>query len=245
MLASGRNVNILVLDTEVYSNTGGQTSKSTPIGAVAKFATAGKAVGKKDIALQAISYGNVYVARIAMGANPQQTLLAFREAEAYDGPSLILAYSHCIAHGINMQNGLDQQSMAVHSGYWPLLRYNPEVRQVGREPVRPRLAAADAQAPRLHRQRAALPDAAAHQSEGSRPADADGAGGGRSEVEALRGNGDARLSGDRCAAGARRSRASGPRLRQRPPNSRDPSEARERKVMGGPTDGSEDDLPGA
>jgi pyruvate-ferredoxin/flavodoxin oxidoreductase len=127
-------VNILVLDTEVYSNTGGQASKSTPIGAVAKFANAGKSVGKKDIALQAISYGNVYVARVAMGANPQQTLLAFREAEAYEGPSLILAYSHCIAHGINMQNGLDQQNRAVHSGYWPLVRYNPTVRQSGENP---------------------------------------------------------------------------------------------------------------
>ena len=134
VLSTGRNVNILVLDTEVYSNTGGQASKSTPIGAVAKFANAGKAVGKKDIALQAISYGNVYVARVAMGANPQQTLLAFREAEAYDGPSLVLAYSHCIAHGINMQNGLDQQSRAVHSGYWPLMRYNPEVRQADENP---------------------------------------------------------------------------------------------------------------
>ena len=105
VMSTGRDVNILVLDTEVYSNTGGQASKSTPIGAVAKFANAGKSVGKKDIALQAISYGNVYVARVAMGANPQQTLLALREAEAYEGPSLILAYSHCIAHGYNMQYG--------------------------------------------------------------------------------------------------------------------------------------------
>jgi pyruvate-ferredoxin/flavodoxin oxidoreductase len=134
VMSTGRDVNILVLDTEVYSNTGGQASKSTPIGAVAKFANAGKSVGKKDIALQAISYGNVYVARVAMGGNPQQTLLAFREAEAYEGPSLILAYSHCIAHGINMQMGLDQQNRAVHSGYWPLLRYNPQVRQSGENP---------------------------------------------------------------------------------------------------------------
>jgi pyruvate-ferredoxin/flavodoxin oxidoreductase len=134
VLSCGRDVNLLVLDTEVYSNTGGQASKSTPIGAVAKFANAGKKVGKKDLALQAISYGNVYVARVAFGANPQQALLAFREAEAYDGPSLILAYSHCIAHGINMQKGLDQQSLAVHSGYWPLIRYNPEVRAAGENP---------------------------------------------------------------------------------------------------------------
>ncbi|MGB2971463.1 MAG: thiamine pyrophosphate-dependent enzyme, partial [Candidatus Competibacter sp.] len=134
VLASGRDVNILVMDTEVYSNTGGQMSKSTPLGAVAKFAAAGKAVGKKDLALQAISYGNVYVARIALGANPQQALLAFREAEAYRGPSLILAYSHCIAHGINMQRGLDQQHLAVESGHWPLVRYNPGVRESGDNP---------------------------------------------------------------------------------------------------------------
>jgi pyruvate-ferredoxin/flavodoxin oxidoreductase len=134
VLASGRDVNILVLDTEVYSNTGGQASKATPLGAVAKFANAGKHVGKKDLALQAISYGNVYVARVAMGANPQQTLLAFREAEAYEGPSLILAYSHCIAHGINMQHGLKQQDRAVHSGHWPLIRYNPGVRTTGENP---------------------------------------------------------------------------------------------------------------
>jgi len=133
-LASGRNINVLVLDTEVYSNTGGQASKSTPIGAMAKFATAGKPVGKKDLALQAISYGNVYVARVAMGANPQQTLLAMREAEDYPGPSIILAYSHCIAHGIDMTKGLHQQDMAVQSGYWPLIRYNPELRRAGKKP---------------------------------------------------------------------------------------------------------------
>ncbi|MFZ1583087.1 MAG: pyruvate:ferredoxin (flavodoxin) oxidoreductase, partial [Saprospiraceae bacterium] len=133
-LASGRNINVLVLDTEVYSNTGGQMSKATPTAASAKFAVAGKRVGKKDLALQAISYGNVYVAQIAMGANPQQTLLAMREAEAYDGPSLILAYSHCIAHGIDMQKGLNQQKMAVASGYWPLIRYNPILRNGGKNP---------------------------------------------------------------------------------------------------------------
>jgi pyruvate-ferredoxin/flavodoxin oxidoreductase len=134
VLSMGRDINILVLDTEVYSNTGGQMSKSTPLAAVAKFATGGKRVPKKDLALQAISYGNVYVARVAMGANPQQTLRAFREAEAYSGPSLILAYSHCIAHGINMQHGLLQQHRAVASGYWPLMRYNPEVRKSGENP---------------------------------------------------------------------------------------------------------------
>ncbi|MBX2926656.1 MAG: pyruvate:ferredoxin (flavodoxin) oxidoreductase [Saprospiraceae bacterium] len=134
ILATGRKVNVLVLDTEVYSNTGGQSSKATPTAATAKFASAGKRVGKKDLAMQVISYGNVYVAQIAMGANPQQTLLALREAEAYPGPSLVMAYSHCIAHGIDMQKGLDQQKMAVSSGYWPLLRYNPALRQAGKNP---------------------------------------------------------------------------------------------------------------
>jgi pyruvate-ferredoxin/flavodoxin oxidoreductase len=133
-LASGRNINVLVLDTEVYSNTGGQASKSTPIGATAKFASAGKPVGKKDLALQAISYGNVYVARVAMGSNPQQTLLAMREAESYPGPSLVLAYSHCIAHGIDMRQGMQQQALAVASGYWPLIRYNPVLRKAGKQP---------------------------------------------------------------------------------------------------------------
>jgi pyruvate-ferredoxin/flavodoxin oxidoreductase len=134
VLASGRNINVLVLDTEVYSNTGGQMSKSTPTGAAAKFASAGKAIGKKDIAMQAISYGNVYVARICMGANPQQTLLAMREAEEYDGPSLILAYSPCIAHGYDLKNSLTQQQLAVASGYWPLIRFNPQLRKVGKKP---------------------------------------------------------------------------------------------------------------
>lgn len=128
VLSTGRDVNILVLDTEVYSNTGGQASKATPLGAVAKFASAGKRVARKDLALQAISYGNVYVAQVAMGYNPQQTLEVFREAEAYPGTSIILAYSHCIAHGIDMQRGMDQQHLAVASGYWPLFRYNPSLR---------------------------------------------------------------------------------------------------------------------
>jgi pyruvate-ferredoxin/flavodoxin oxidoreductase len=148
VLASGRNVNVLVLDTEVYSNTGGQMSKATPLGAVAKFAAAGKTVAKKDIALQAIAYGNVYVARVAMGSDPQQTLRAFREAEAYDGPSLVIAYSHCIAHGIEMRDGLAQQSRAVDSGYWPLIRYDPMARADGGNPFlldspRPRMPLAD------------------------------------------------------------------------------------------------------
>jgi pyruvate-ferredoxin/flavodoxin oxidoreductase len=134
VLASGRDVNVLVLDTEVYSNTGGQASKATPLGAIAKFASAGKTVEKKDLALQAIAYGSVYVARVAMGADPEQTLRAFREAEAYDGPSLIIAYSHCIAHGIEMREGLGQQYRAVASGYWPLLRYDPVLRSAGGNP---------------------------------------------------------------------------------------------------------------
>jgi pyruvate-ferredoxin/flavodoxin oxidoreductase len=134
VLASGRNVNVLVLDTEVYSNTGGQMSKSTPTAAAAKFAAAGKRIGKKDLAMQAISYGNVYVARVAMGANPQQTLQAFREAEAYEGPSLILAYSPCIAHGYDLNRSLRQQELAVATGYWPLIRFNPELRAAGRRP---------------------------------------------------------------------------------------------------------------
>jgi pyruvate-ferredoxin/flavodoxin oxidoreductase len=148
VLASGRDVNVLVLDTEVYSNTGGQMSKATPLGAVAKFAAAGKTTQKKDLALQAIAYGNVYVARVAMGSDPQQTLTAFREAEAYDGPSLVIAYSHCVAHGIEMRNGLDQQYRAVASGYWPLIRYDPLARAAGGNPFlldspRPRIALAD------------------------------------------------------------------------------------------------------
>jgi pyruvate-ferredoxin/flavodoxin oxidoreductase len=130
-LASGLDINILIMDTEVYSNTGGQMSKSTPLGAVAKFAAGGKTIGKKDVAQQAIAYGNVYVARIAMGANPQQTLQALREAEAYPGPSLIIAYSHCIAHGIDMEQGMQQQKRAVASGHWPLIRYNPVMREAG------------------------------------------------------------------------------------------------------------------
>ncbi len=148
VLASGRNVNVLVLDTEVYSNTGGQMSKATPLGAVAKFAAGGKTAPMKDLALQAIAYGSVYVARVAMGADPQQTLRALREAEAYDGPSLVIAYSHCIAHGIDMRKGLDQQYRAAASGHWPLIRYDPLIRAEGGNPFlldspRPRLALGD------------------------------------------------------------------------------------------------------
>ncbi|MGZ4595243.1 MAG: thiamine pyrophosphate-dependent enzyme, partial [Actinomycetes bacterium] len=148
VLASGKNVNVLVLDTEVYSNTGGQMSKATPLGAVAKFAAGGKQTPTKDLALQVIALANAYVARVAMGADPQQTLTALREAETYDGPSLVIAYSHCIAHGYDMRNGLDQQYRAVSSGHWPLIRYNPVVRSSGGNPFmldssRPRMKLAD------------------------------------------------------------------------------------------------------
>jgi pyruvate-ferredoxin/flavodoxin oxidoreductase len=135
VLASGRNVNVLVLDTEVYSNTGGQSSKSTPRAAVAKFAAQGKGTPKKDLGFIAMSYGYVYVAHVAMGASDQQTLSAFLEAEAYDGPSLIIAYSHCIAHGIDMRKGLDQQKLAVQSGHWPLYRFNPTLIDQGKNPL--------------------------------------------------------------------------------------------------------------
>ncbi len=144
VIASGKNVNILVLDTEVYSNTGGQMSKSTGMGAVAKFASAGKQTAKKDLAMMAMIYGNVYVAKVAMGANDVQTLRAFIEAEAYNGPSLIIAYSHCIAHGINMAKGMESQKAAVDSGYWPLFRYNPESFNEGKNPLK-----LDSKAPKI------------------------------------------------------------------------------------------------
>ncbi|HEY84468.1 MAG TPA: pyruvate:ferredoxin (flavodoxin) oxidoreductase [Chloroflexi bacterium] len=144
VLASGRNVNVLVLDTEVYSNTGGQSSKATPLGAVAKFAASGKPNDKKDLGMMAMSYGTVYVAQIAMGASDSQTMRAILEAEAYDGPSLIIAYSHCIAHGYDMGKGLDQQKLAAQSGYWPLYRYNPELRAQGKKPLK-----LDSKAPRI------------------------------------------------------------------------------------------------
>lgn len=135
VLASGRNVNVLVLDTEVYSNTGGQMSKATPVGAIAKFAAGGKSLRKKDLGAMCMSYGYVYVARVALGYNRPQTIKAFLEAESYDGPSIIIAYSHCINQGINMTKGLDQQKAAVTSGMWPLYRYNPELAAEGKNPL--------------------------------------------------------------------------------------------------------------
>ena len=134
VLASGRNVNVLVLDTEVYSNTGGQSSKATPLAAVAKYAAGGKTTPKKDLGMMIMSYGNVYVAHIAMGASDRQTLQAIQEAESYDGPSLVIAYSHCIAHSINMAKGLEQQALATKSGYWPLYRYDPRRKAQGQNP---------------------------------------------------------------------------------------------------------------
>lgn len=144
VIASGKNVNILVLDTEVYSNTGGQCSKATGMGAVAKFAAGGKPTPKKDLARMAMAYGNVYVAQVAMGSNDLQTLKAFLEAEAYDGPSLIIAYSQCIAHGINMAKGMDSQKLAVDSGYWPLFRFNPDNLKEGKNPLK-----LDSKAPKI------------------------------------------------------------------------------------------------
>ncbi|MBU6230042.1 MAG: pyruvate:ferredoxin (flavodoxin) oxidoreductase [Cyanobacteria bacterium REEB459] len=135
VLASGRNVNVLVMDTEVYSNTGGQMSKATPLGAVAKFAAGGKAAPKKDLGLMAMTYGTIYVASVAMGSRPEHTLRAFLEAESYEGPSLIIAYSHCIAHGIDMARGMDQQALAVDSGRWLLYRYDPRRLDRGENPL--------------------------------------------------------------------------------------------------------------
>ena len=135
VLASGENVNVLVLDTEVYSNTGGQMSKATPRGAVAKFAAGGKQQGKKDLALMCMTYGDVYVARVAMGASDTQTLRVFQEAESYEGPSLIIAYSHCIAHGYDLRHGMDQQKAAVQAGHWPLFRFNPDLAREGQSPL--------------------------------------------------------------------------------------------------------------
>lgn len=135
VIAQRRNVNILVLDSETYSNTGGQMSKATPLGAIAKFAAGGKRTFKKDLAMMAISYGDVYVARVAMGANDAQVIKAFREAEAFNGPSLIIAYSHCISHGYDLIRGLEQQKLAVKSGYWPLIRFNPDLAEEGKNPL--------------------------------------------------------------------------------------------------------------
>ena len=148
VLASGRNVNMLVLDTDVYSNTGGQTSKATPRGAVAKFAAAGKDMPKKDLGAIAMTYGNIYVAQVAYGANMTQSVRAFREAEAYPGPSLIIAYAHCINQGIDMMTGTDLQKDAVESGFWPLFRYDPALAAEGKNPLQLDSQGADARTSR-------------------------------------------------------------------------------------------------
>jgi pyruvate-ferredoxin/flavodoxin oxidoreductase len=136
VIAAGKDVNILVLDTEVYSNTGGQASKATPLGAAAKFAMAGKAMPKKDLAMLAMTYGHPYVARVALGAKDAQTVNAFKEADSYPGTSVIIAYSHCIAHGYDMADALGQQEKAVESGYWPLFRYDPRKVGAGESPLK-------------------------------------------------------------------------------------------------------------
>ena len=161
VLGSGMNVNVLVLDTEVYSNTGGQMSKATPRGAVAKFAAGGKQTRKKDLAMEAISYGSVYVARVAMGGSDTQTVKAFREAEAYPGPSLIIAYSHCIAHGYDMAFGLNQQKSAVLSGYWPLDAVQPRAARAGKKSIPTGFQSAEHPAQEIHVRGGALLDAGA------------------------------------------------------------------------------------
>ncbi|HUW56848.1 MAG TPA: thiamine pyrophosphate-dependent enzyme, partial [Planctomycetota bacterium] len=135
VMAQGRDINVLVLDSEVYSNTGGQMSKATPLGAVAKFAYAGKRAPKKDLGLMLMTYGNVYVAQVAMGANDNQAVKAFIEAESYPGPSIIIAYSHCIAHGHDMGTGMKMQKLAVETGYWPLYRFDPRLKAEGKNPL--------------------------------------------------------------------------------------------------------------
>jgi len=136
VLASGKDVNILVMDTEVYSNTGGQASKATPPGSTAKFAVAGKTTPKKDLAMLAMTYGNVYVAQVALGAKDAQTVRALQEAESFPGTSIVIAYAHCIAHGLDMEKGLDQQGLAVDTGYWPLFRFDPRRVAAGESPLK-------------------------------------------------------------------------------------------------------------
>ncbi len=164
VLGSGKNVNVLVLDTGVYSNTGGQASKSTPRGAVAKFAASGKPNSRKDLAMEAVSYGSVYVAQVALGSNDTHVIKAFQEAEAHEGPSIIIAYSSCIAHGYDLVHGLEQQKLAVQSGYWPLMRYNPVLREEGQESIPTRFEGAVDPAEGLCVSRSAVHDAGARES---------------------------------------------------------------------------------
>ena len=157
VIAAGKDVNILVLDTEVYSNTGGQASKATPMGAAAKFAMAGKPMPKKDLAMLAMTYGHPYVARVAMGAKDAQTVNAIKEADSYPGTSLIVAYSHCIAHGYEMADAVGQQERAVESGYWPLFRYDPRKVAARREPAQARQPGAEDRPLPVRRERDPLP----------------------------------------------------------------------------------------
>ncbi len=187
VLASGHKVNVLVMDTEVYSNTGGQMSKSTPRGAIAKFAAGGKPAGKKDLGLIAMSYGNIYVASVAMGAKDEHTLKAFIEAESYPGPSLIIAYSHCIAHGIALDQGVGakQQKLAVESGQWLLYRYDPRRAERGENPLQLDSAAAKAKVSGLHDVRKPVQNAHQEQAGGREEILRSGAGGRRPALEVL------------------------------------------------------------
>ena len=199
VLGSGKNVNVLVLDTEVYSNTGGQASKATPRGAVAKFAASGKPNSRKDLAMEAVSYGSVYVAQVALGGNDSHVVKAFQEAEAHDGPSIIIAYSSCIAHGYDLVHGLEQQKLAVQSGYWPLMRYNPALREEGKNPFQ-----LDSKAPSIRLKEYSLSRSSLHH------AGAQQSGDGRRTAEGSagrRGAPVARLLGARRHAGPRRNAA--------------------------------------
>ena len=185
VLGSGKNVNVLVLDTEVYSNTGGQASKATPRGAVAKFAASGKANSRKDLAMEAVSYGSVYVAQVALGGNDTHVIKAFQEAEAHEGPSIIIAYSSCIAHGYDLVHGLEQQKLAVQSGYWPLMRYNPALARGRQEPLPARFQSAVDPAQGIRLSRSALHHARAQQSGAGRRAAQGSAGRRRAPVARL------------------------------------------------------------
>jgi pyruvate-ferredoxin/flavodoxin oxidoreductase len=202
VVASGANVNILVLDTEVYSNTGGQSSKSTPMGAVAKFAAGGKATPKKDLRLMAAKYGNVYVAQVAMGASDAQTMKAFTEAEAHEGPSLIIAYSHCIAHGIDIAKGLGQQKLAVESGHLAPLPLQSRARRTRREPVPARLFRPEDSLAGLHLHGDALPHASAERPRGRAPPPRPRAGGRQRALAAVQGDGEKQESGVRIEEGS-------------------------------------------
>ena len=204
VLASGRDVNVLVLDTEVYSNTGGQMSKSTPRGAVAKFAAGGKPTGKKDLGLIAMTYGNIYVASVAMGAKDEQTLRAFVEAESYPGPSLIIAYSHCIAHGIALDMGVGarQQKLAVESGQWLLVSLRSAPRRSRREPAAARFRGRQGQGAGLSAVGKPVQDAHQEQTGGREEVLRPGPDGCRPALEVLSVPGAARHEGGNVASPA-------------------------------------------